>query len=201
MRTTSTVGDEFPDVVASEFAFLLGRGFVCTVETDASVYYEGPNEVFVRVFRDPVDWYVGFRVGLTRRPKDALTATEPAQLTGAALEGDYPETSSELRASAARLARLLKDNGERVLTGDEAVLDEAMVLRRRYTERFTQSLLQSRAGPRVVRSEARRVTVRATERRFRARLRARDRSEPIDDGAGETQRREEGEWVPGEARP
>lgn len=44
MGTSATVGDEFAEVVASEFGFLLDRGFRCTVETPSSVLYEGPDD-------------------------------------------------------------------------------------------------------------------------------------------------------------
>jgi hypothetical protein len=126
-------------VVASKFSFLLDRGFRYSVESDESVLYESPDGIFVRVFRDPRDRYVGFRAGLASRPRDALTVPEFARLTGATTKGDYPETTSELHVDADRLARLLEDYGERVLAGDETILDEAMVLRSEYTKSFTRS--------------------------------------------------------------
>lgn len=130
--------ETFLDAIAPEFAFLGDRGFHATAEGDDAVLYEAPNGVFVRVFRDPRDRYVGFRVGLTSRPKDALTMTELARLTGAESRGEYPERPAELRASAARLARLLRTHGERSLSGDETILEEAMRLRREYTKGFTR---------------------------------------------------------------
>lgn len=130
--------DEFPEVVVSEFSFLLDRGFRPTVEGGESVLYEAANGVFVRVFRDSRDRYVGFRAGLTSRPKDALTVPEFARLTGAEMQGEFPASGSELRAGAARLAGLLRDFGERVLSGDETILDEAMALRSEYTKSFTR---------------------------------------------------------------
>ncbi len=101
--------------------------------------YDAANGVFVRVFRDPRDRYVGFRAGLRSRPRDALTVPEFARLTGAETQGKYPESVSELRAAAIRLARLLKDFGEHVLSGDETILDEAIALRSEYTHSFTQA--------------------------------------------------------------
>lgn len=132
-------GDEtFPDVIAAEFGFLLDLGFQSVVEGDDAVRYEAPTGVFVRVFRDKRDRHVGFRVGLKDRPRDALTTPEFARLTGAASRGEYPESISELRASAARLAQLLRDYGDGALAGDETILDEAMALRREYTKSFTR---------------------------------------------------------------
>lgn len=135
---SSGEGETFPDIIASAFGFLLDRGFYSVVEGDEAVAYEAPSGVFVRVFRDSRDRYVGFRVGLKSRPKDALTTPEFARLTGAESRGDYPESIPELRASAARLAQLLRDYGDRALGGDETILDEAMALRREYTKSFTR---------------------------------------------------------------
>ncbi len=132
-------GETFADIVASAFGFLLDRGFLSVVEGDDAVAYEAPAGVFVRVFRDSRDRYVGFRVGMKTRPRDALTTPEFARLTGAESRGEYPETIPELRASAARLAQLLRDHGDRALGDDETILDEAMALRREYTKSFTRS--------------------------------------------------------------
>lgn len=134
----ATFDDDFPEVVASEFSFLRDRGFSSTVESGDSVLFEAANGVFVRVFRDSRDRYVGFRAGLTSRPKDALTVPELARLTGAESQGEFPESDAELVAGAARLARLLRDFGERVLSGDETILNEAMALRSEYTKSFTR---------------------------------------------------------------
>lgn len=136
--TDATFDDAFPEVVASEFSFLRGRGFSSTVESRDSVLYEAANGVFVRVFRDSRDRYIGFRAGLTSRPKDALTVPEFARLTGAETQGEFPESASELQAGTARLARLLRDFGERVLSGDETILDEAMAMRSEYTKSFSR---------------------------------------------------------------
>ena len=128
----------FSEVVSSEFSFLVDRGFRTAVESDESVAFEATNGAFVRVFRDPRDRYVGFRAGVTSRPKDALTVPEFVRLTGAESQGEFPESVAEVRAGVARLARLLRDFGERVLSGDETILDEAMALRREYTKSFTR---------------------------------------------------------------
>jgi len=131
--------ESFSAVVASAFAFLLDRGFRCSIESDESVVYEGPSGAFVRVFRDTRDRYLGFRAGVLSRPRDALTVPELARLTGAKAEGHYPESGSDLRDAAGRLALFLRDHGDRVLSGDESILDEAMALRSEYTKSFTRS--------------------------------------------------------------
>lgn len=128
----------FSEIVTSEFSFLVDRGFRAAIESNESVAYEAENGALVRVFRDPRDRYVGFRAGLTSRPKDSLTVPEFVRLTGAQSQGEFPEGVSELRLGVARLARLLRDFGERVLSGDETILDEAMALRREYTKSFTR---------------------------------------------------------------
>ena len=58
------------EIVEEEFRFLAERGFHRTVEEETSVRYDSAEGVFVRVFRDPRDKYVGFRIGLTSRPRD-----------------------------------------------------------------------------------------------------------------------------------
>lgn len=135
----SSEGETFAEIVVSAFAFLLDREFSSVVEIDDAVVYEAPSGVFMRVFRDSRDRYVGFRVGLKTRPRDALTTAEFARLTGAESRGEYPETIPELRASAARLSQLLRDYGDGALGGDETILDEAMTLRRECTKSFTRS--------------------------------------------------------------
>jgi hypothetical protein len=59
-----TDAETFSEIVLSGFSFLSDRGFRSAVESDESVLFEAPNGVFVRVFRDPRDWYIGFRAGL-----------------------------------------------------------------------------------------------------------------------------------------
>ena len=136
--STGERGATFADVIMSEFGFLVARGFQPVIQSDDEVAYEAHNGVFVRLFRDRRDGYLGFRVGLSSRPRDALTTSEFARLTGAESQGEYPETISQVRAGAARLAQLLQDYGVRVLAGDETILDEAMALRREYTKSFTR---------------------------------------------------------------
>ena len=62
-------------MIEAEFGYLLDLGFLCVFEHENSVRYERGDGVFVRVFRDPRDKHVGFRVGLASRPRDALTGT------------------------------------------------------------------------------------------------------------------------------
>ncbi len=130
--------ETFTSVITSEFRFLLDRGFALVVECADAVRYEAASGAFVRVFRDPRDQYVGFRVGLQTRPRDALTAPELARLMGAQSQGEYPDNFFDLRTAAAKLARLLRDYGDRALAGDETILDEAMALRREYTSSYTR---------------------------------------------------------------
>jgi hypothetical protein len=77
-------------IIEQEFAFLTEAGFRSAVEGDNSVSYEHPDGLFVQVFQDPRDKYVGFRLGQVDRPKDALTATELARLADVATpRGEY----------------------------------------------------------------------------------------------------------------
>lgn len=135
---SGTAPESFTELAASAFAFLIDRGFRYSVESDDSVIFEEESGAFVRVFRDPRDRYVGFRVGVVTRPRDALTVPEFVRLTGAKAESHYPESSSDLREAAGRLALLLKEHGDRVLSGDESILDEAMALRSEYTKSFSR---------------------------------------------------------------
>ena len=130
---------ELVDMIKAEFAFLEERGFRPTVEGENSVKYENAHGVFVRVFRDPNDKYVGFRVGLASRPKDALTGTELARLVGVGSpRGEYPERSDQVHASVARVAVFFRTFGERPLSGEDGIFDQAMELRAAYTRPFTR---------------------------------------------------------------
>jgi hypothetical protein len=125
------------DMIATEFVFLIERGFHATVEGKNSVLYANASGVFVRVFRDPIDKYVGFRVGLASRPKDALTAAEIVRLAGVtAHRGEYPEGIDQLDATVARVAQELRTYGERPLSGEVAIFDEAMEMRRQHTRSY-----------------------------------------------------------------
>jgi hypothetical protein len=128
----------FVEIVEREFAFLTEAGFRSTVEGENSVSYERPDGLFVRVFRDARDKYVGFRVGQVGRPKDALTATELARLAGVTTpRSENPERSDQLAASVAIVAHELQTYGQRILSGDESIFVEAMELRRTYTNPYT----------------------------------------------------------------
>lgn len=148
----SEMSDESPkepvtlvEIIEFEFAFLVELGFRGIVEGAHEVRYERDDGVFVRIFRDPYDKYIGYRVGVTSRPRDELTAAELARLSGATVRrGEYPERADQVRASVARVAKELKSYGERPLSGDETIYDEAMDLRRAYTRRFTR---EGSAGP------------------------------------------------------
>jgi len=129
----------FAKVVADEFSFLTKIGFLSTPESPNTVLFEGPNDVFVRVFHDTNDKYLGFRVGLTSRPRDAPTAEELATIGGGPPPpGEFVEHADQLRGSIRRVADLLMAKGDRILSGDESILYEAMELRQAHTRRFTQ---------------------------------------------------------------
>ena len=131
----------FQNVVEAEFAFLKERGFRSTADSSNSVLYSGsPRTVFVRVFYDPREQYVGFQVGLDARPRDALSKEEIASLAGDASwrrPNAHEESGDRLRGGVARAAALLRSCGERALSGDESVFDEAMEVRRASMERRT----------------------------------------------------------------
>src|SRR4051794_2927652 len=102
--------------VELEFAFLIEMGFRVDIANSHSVLYENDNGVFVRIFNDPRERYVGFRVGLASRPRDALNTTELARLAGPPVpRGEYPERTDQLHASVARIAHQLRSQGERPL--------------------------------------------------------------------------------------
>jgi hypothetical protein len=99
------------EMIDVEFAFQVDLGFRLVVEGVNSVRYERSDGVFVRVFRDPNDKYVGFRIGLATRPRDALTATELASPSGVATpHGEYPERADSYR----RASRVLHRSCERM---------------------------------------------------------------------------------------
>lgn len=128
------------EMIEVEFGYLLDLGFRSVIENENSVRYERNDGVFVRVFRDPRDKYVGFRIGLASRPRDALTATELATLARAPMHrGEYPERADQLWASVARVALGLRSQGARPLAGDQTIYDEAMELRRAHTQKFTRN--------------------------------------------------------------
>ena len=135
-------------MIETEFQFLVERGFRLVIEDPNNVLFERDDGVFVRVFRDSRDKYLGYRIGLASRPLDALTATELARLSGiAAPRGEYPERADQLHTSVARIAQDLRTHGERPLSGDETIYDEAMDLRRDYTQQFTREPQARRPEP------------------------------------------------------
>ena len=139
MSTDSGEPTTLVQIFRAEFAFLVEHGFRPMTESPNSVRYENIDGVFVRVFRDPRDKYVGFRVGHASRPKDALTATELAKLEGVAIaRADFPERADQVHASVARVAHLLRAHGRRALSGDESIYAEAQALRSAYTQPFTR---------------------------------------------------------------
>jgi len=130
--------ESFVEVVASEFGFLVDRGFRSSVESDRSVLFESPTGVFVRVVRDPRERSISFRAGLVAEPRDALTETEFQRLIGANVKADFSQDDSGMRIAVERRARLLREHGERILSGDKSILDEAKDIRIEYTRRYTK---------------------------------------------------------------
>jgi hypothetical protein len=132
-------GEAFSEVVIAEFGFLVERGFrPVVVQADGEVRFVAAHGVFVRVFHDPRERHVGFRVGLSSCPKDALAMEEYARLTGAKRHGEYLEGVPRVRASARNLARLLRDHGDGVLAGDEEIYERVKGLRHEYTKSFAR---------------------------------------------------------------
>ncbi len=128
------------EMIAEEFAFLEELGFRHMTEDEDIVRYDRPDGVFVRVFRDPRDSHVGFRIGLSSNPRDALTDAELARLSGVPTtpRRDYPELDDPVYFSIARAAQELRRHGERPLAGDTTIYDEVQKLRRAYTQQFTR---------------------------------------------------------------
>jgi hypothetical protein len=72
----------FSRAVKGNVGLLEAMGFRLTDENHGRVCYQSPAGVFVYFLRDSSDRYVGFRVGLSDDPKDALTETEILALAG-----------------------------------------------------------------------------------------------------------------------
>jgi hypothetical protein len=127
--------ESFRTRVEGAFRFLVERGFVSS-ETNVGVRFDSPAGVFVLVFYDERENYHGLRVGLTAQPRDALTYTEMLITAGAsgahALFPGKPEPSDFVQELADGLQRY----GQRVLSADPMVFDEAKALRRKHTERY-----------------------------------------------------------------
>ena len=99
--------------------------------------FGSPAGVFVRVFYSEREQFLGLRVGLAAQPRDALTDTEMLVTAGAGdLGGLYPD-DDELDAALYELADRLQRYGDRALSGDPRVFDEARALRRKHTEHYT----------------------------------------------------------------
>ena len=129
--------DEFDERANTAFSFLLTRGFRRDADPAPRLRFVNDTGVFVDVFHIPLERYTGFKVGLTSQPRDALNneelrSVEKVQRLPSRL-GPI-ESSEPLEA----LARLLEEHGERVLSGEQGVFEEARELRRRYTEQFTR---------------------------------------------------------------
>jgi hypothetical protein len=128
----------FVDQARVEFVFLEARGFSVASDGPDFVRYKSIGGVFVHIFRDANEKHLGFKVGLSSRPRDALSAVELAQLSGQTRPRTlYPETQSELHSGMRSLAQLLREHGTRALGGDLGIYDEALELRERFTHGST----------------------------------------------------------------
>lgn len=129
----------FVAIVAEEFGFLAERGFHSVVEDEARVRFDRADGLFVSVFFDQYDRYVGFRIGLASQPRNALTDAELVKLSGAAPDRSalpFVEQADQLLGAVARAANDLRMHGDRPLSGDEGVYEEAMELRRAHTDQY-----------------------------------------------------------------
>lgn len=128
---------EFEERASTAFSFLLARGFRRDATPPPTVRFVNDSGVFVDVFHIPFERYIGFKVGLTSQPKDAINNEELRTVENVQRPRSHfgaTEPSDPLEA----LAHLLEAHGERVLSGEQGVFDEARELRRRYTEQFTR---------------------------------------------------------------
>jgi hypothetical protein len=138
MTESSSWEEGFPKAVKSSAGDLEASGFRLTSEDPVRVRYESTRGVFVLFFRDPQDYYVGFRVGLVAEPKDALTETEVLRLAGQHLDGLYPDSPEELPAAVSEVARRLREFGQEALTGAPPVYEAAVALRKVHAEKYTR---------------------------------------------------------------
>ncbi len=119
------------------FGPLLPPKFALVEVGQRSARYQSDRGVFVLVFHDPADRYVGFKVGLLSEPRDALTDAEVRRLAGATeLRGLAAAPGSDLSDVLHELALRLVEYGEDALAGDPTVFDRARELRRDYTQRY-----------------------------------------------------------------
>lgn len=130
------------DLIVTEFAFLVDCGFRPTVESASSVRYDDDRGVFVGIPR--------FQRQVRRLPccpteptEGRATATELARLSGVdAPRSEFPADADQLQVSVANFAMQLRSSGERALSGDESIFDEALELGREHTRSFTRRVAE-----------------------------------------------------------
>ncbi len=127
----------FPKAVKRNVGFLEASGFSLTDEESERVRYESPAGVFVLLFRDRIDHFVGFRVGLVAHPKDTLTEAEVLSLAGQRLPGQFPGSPDEIEDAVAEVARRLREYGEEALSGATSVYEAAHALRKAHTQKYS----------------------------------------------------------------
>jgi hypothetical protein len=131
---------QFSDLVKKAFSFLGPLGFTLVSEEDHDLRYENPDKgTFVRLFQTSDDKYVGYRVGLLARPRDALTTAEVTRIAGSPpLKHQFPEADRKLLGTVNELAEHLSLHGSQALDGEPSIYAKAKELRRSYTQRFTR---------------------------------------------------------------
>ena len=128
----------FATAVKTSASYLEASGFRLTSEEATRLRYESSDGVFVLFFLDLQDHYVGFRVGLVTKPRDALTESEVLYLAGQNMPGQYPESPDELERAVVEAARRLREYGQDALSGAPSIYETASALRKDHTERYTK---------------------------------------------------------------
>lgn len=120
----------FRSLVESEFGFLADYGFHLETESDESVTFQDDRGNFVRVVHDDRDKTVDIRVGSVAHPRDAVTIGEIMQLEDATgPRHGSPDIDDILHYLVARAAHKLRNYGQRALSGDARIFEDAKKLR------------------------------------------------------------------------
>jgi len=122
----------FQSLVESEFGFLVDQGFRVETESDGSVTFQNERGTFVRVVHDTRDEVVANQVGSVEHPLDAVTMEELMRLADATgPRHRFPDIDDGLRYLVARAAYKLRNYGQRALSGDASVFEDAKSSRHR----------------------------------------------------------------------
>ena len=129
---------EQAQVIGKAFDFLKQRGFVPRTEDSSTVRFESADGRFVSVFWDAREQFLGFRVGHSSCPSDAVTDAELALIESERVSYHATRgTPREVGAAARAAAECLEALGERALEGDPALFADVMELRREHTRGYT----------------------------------------------------------------